>query len=295
MPQPKKSLYARIKGATFDSLRNPPPRVNVLRLSGVIAASNSPLRGGLSLDSLAASIETAFKGRNLKAVALVVNSPGGSPVQSALIARRLRDKATETGVPVVAFCEDVAASGGYWLACAADEIYADENSIVGSIGVISSSFGFQQAIAKLGVERRLYTAGEKKALLDPFLEEDPKDVNRLKAIQKEMHESFKAMVRARRAERLKGAEKTLFSGEFWTGAQALELGLIDGLADLRGELRRRYGEELVLRKIERKKGLLPRPFASSAGLAGGFPAPESWGAGLLAAAEQRLLWSRFGL
>lgn len=292
MPQSKKTFYARIKAATVDPLRSPPPRVNVLRLSGIIADSNSPLRGGLSLNALAAPIETAFKGRNLKAVALAVNSPGGSPVQSALIARRIREKAAEAEVPVIAFCEDVAASGGYWLACAADEIYAEENSIVGSIGVISASFGFQEAIAKLGVERRLYTAGEKKSLLDPFQDADPKDVDRLKGIQKEMHESFKAMVRERRGERLKGAEKTLFSGEFWTGRKALELGLVDGLADLRDELRKRYGEKLQLRKVERKKGLIPRRLGMEASLS--FPEPERWGAGLLAAAEQRALWSRFG-
>lgn len=293
MPQPKKSLLARIRAATVQ----PPPRVNVLRLSGILADTNSPLRGGLSLNSLAGPIELAFKGRNLKAVALAINSPGGSPVQSALVARRLRDKAEETGVPLIAFCEDVAASGGYWLACAADEIYADENSIVGSIGVVSSSFGFQEAIRKLGIERRLYTAGEKKVLLDPFQEADAKDVNRLKGIQKEMHEAFKATVRERRGGRLKGGEQTLFSGEFWTGRKALEHGLIDGLADLRGELRRRYGEEVRLRKIERKKGLIPRRLGMTeeSGAGFGFPEPERWGAGLLAAAEQRALWGRFGL
>ena len=290
MPQQqKKTLIARIRSLTVA----PPPRVNVLRLAGIIADSNSPLRGGLSLNALAGPIEQAFKGRNLKAVALAINSPGGSPVQSALIARRLREKAEEAEVPLIAFCEDVAASGGYWLACAADEIYADENSIVGSIGVVSSSFGFQEAIAKLGIERRLYTAGEKKVLLDPFQEADPKDVERLKGIQKEMHEAFKTLVRERRGGRLKGGEETLFSGAFWTGRTALEHGLIDGLADLRGELRRRYGKELQLRKVERKKGLIPRRLGMEAGFA--FPEPERWGAGLLAAAEQRALWSRFGL
>ena len=287
--QQKKSLIARIRSLTVD----PPPRVNVLRLSGILADSNSPLRGGLSLNALAGPIEQAFKGRNLKAVALAINSPGGSPVQSALIARRLREKAEEAEVPLIAFCEDVAASGGYWLACAADEIYADENSIVGSIGVVSSSFGFQEAIAKLGIERRLYTAGEKKVLLDPFQEADPKDVERLKDIQKEIHEAFKTLVRERRGGRLKGGEKTLFSGAFWTGRTALEHGLVDGLADLRGELGRRYGEKLQPRQVARKKGLIPRRLGMEAGF--GFPEPESWGAGLLAAAEQRALWSRFGL
>jgi len=174
----------------------------------------------------------------------VVNSPGGFPVQSTLIAKRIRDLAQERQVPVLAFCEDVAASGGYWLACAADEIFAQESSVIGSIGVISSGFGFQEAIAKLGIERRLYTAGEKKSLLDPFQPEKPEDVKRLEALQSDIHASFMDLVRSRRGKRLKGDEKDVFSGAFWTGRRALELGLVDGIGDLRTVLRDRFGDKV---------------------------------------------------
>ena len=223
--------------------RRHPPTVAVLRLSGVIGAPVR-FRGGLSLQSLASRIERAFRMRGLEAVALAINSPGGSPVQSALIHQRIRALAEENSRPVFAFAEDVAASGGYWLACAGDEIYANENSLVGSIGVISSGFGFVDLLNKLGVDRRLHTEGDKKSLLDPFAPEKPADVKRLKAIQKDVHESFKALVRNRREGRLKGTERALFSGEFWTGARALELGLIDGIGDMRSVMRERFGERV---------------------------------------------------
>ena len=189
-------------------LRHPPPVVAVVRLAGVIGRMGT-WSGGLSLGGLAPALERAFKFWNLKAVALAVNSPGGSPVQSALIANRIRALAAENSVPVFAFAEDVAASGGYWLACAADEIYADVNSIVGSIGVMSGGFGFVDLIKRIGVERRLHVAGERKALLDPFLDEKPDDVARLEAIQQDIHESFKAMVRQRRGSRLKAREEEI--------------------------------------------------------------------------------------
>ena len=275
----------------------PPPIVSVIRLSGVIG-SLGPLRSGLTLSGLAPVIERAFKLPRLKAVALQINSPGGSPVQSALIAQRIRELAKEKELPVLAFCEDVAASGGYWLACSADEIYADENSIVGSIGVISSGFGFQEAIKRFGVERRVHTAGDKKAMLDPFRDEDPKDVTRLKAIQKDMHASFIETVKARRGERLKGSDKALFSGEFWTGRKALDLGLIDGLGHLRTVLRERYGDKVLLKPVDgarpwwrRRLGLSFAPPGPD-GLGG---LAEGWAGGLLAAAEERALWSRYGL
>jgi signal peptide peptidase SppA len=255
----------------------------------------------MTLAALERNIERAFKLPRLHAVALAVNSPGGSPAQSDLIARRIRDLAEEKGVPVFAFCEDVAASGGYWLACAADEIYAQETSIIGSIGVISSGFGFPALLERFGVERRVYTSGDKKSLLDPFRPEDPKEVERLKAIQKEMHESFKALVRDRRGERLKGKERALFSGEFWTGAKALDLGLIDGLGELRQVMRARYGDKVVLKKVDgqrpwwrRRTGLaIPDLTAADGGLR--LPEPKDWAAGMIAAAEERALWSRFGL
>ena len=269
--------------------RTPPPVVPVIRLSGMISAGG--LRAGLNLAALAGAIERAFAVPDRPAVALAINSPGGSPVQSALIAGRIRQLADEKGVPVLAFCEDVAASGGYWLACAADEIWADASSIVGSIGVVSAGFGFHELIGRWGIERRVHTAGERKALLDPFRPEDPEDVARLKRIQVEIHEQFKAHVRARRGGRLKEGEADLFAGDIWTGARALELGLVDGIGDLRSVLRGRFGEKVRLRAVSTERRWLPRMLRLGAS--------ADWvadaGAGLLAAAEERALWARYGL
>ncbi|MFQ6018732.1 MAG: S49 family peptidase [Kiloniellaceae bacterium] len=290
-------LLARLPVARF---KHPPPVVGVLRLAGVIG-SLGPWRAGMTLAGLDRAIERAFKLPRLQAVALAVNSPGGSPVQSDLIARRLRDLAEEKGVPVFAFCEDVAASGGYWLACAADEIYARETSIIGSIGVITTSFGFPELLQRFGIERRVYTAGPKKSMLDPFRKEDPKEVERLKGIQKEMHESFKAAVRASRGGRLKGGDRALFSGEFWTGKKAVELGLIDGLGELRQVMRARYGEKVALKRVDairpwwRRRLGFAEPDLAGAGFGLRRPGPQDWAAGLIAAAEERALWSRFGL
>lgn len=286
-----------------ENYRNPPPVVSVIRLSGTIGVG-SALRRGLSLAELAGPINRAFKQPRLKAVALAINSPGGAAAQSALIAKRIRDLAKEKDVKVYAFCEDVAASGGYWLACAADEIYAQESSLVGSIGVIASAFGFQEAIKKVGVERRLYTAGENKSLLDPFQPARKKDVDRLKRLQGEIHESFKSYVRARRGDRLKGKEEELFSGEIYAGRKAQEVGLIDGLGDLRAILRERYGERVQLRRVDGEKSWLRRRFGLSqlTGAAGGGAGlgladwrPQDLADGALAAVEERALWSRFGL
>ncbi|MEO3430984.1 S49 family peptidase [Pelagibius sp. CAU 1746] len=270
-------------------------------MSGTIGGFG-PLRSGMSLASLEPLIERAFAQPRLKAVALVINSPGGSPAQSALISKRVRDLAQEKDLPVLAFCEDVAASGGYWLACAADEIFVQPTSIVGSIGVITSGFGFPDLLEKVGVERRVYTAGEHKSTLDPFKPENPEDVARLKALQQELHEVFKEMVRDRRGQRLKAAEEELFSGEFWAGGKAVELGLADSLGDMRQVLRDRFGKRVRLRRIQGPKRLLRRlglgrgrADGGLVGWGGGFPAPEDWAAGLLAAVEERALWSRFGL
>lgn len=276
-----------IIGAMID----PPPTVAVIRLAGVIGGVGG-LRRGLSLDSQAKIIERAFKPRNLQAVALAVNSPGGSPVQSALIAGRIRELAEEKQIPVFAFCEDVAASGGYWLACAGDEIYADVSSIVGSIGVVSGGFGLQGLIEKLGIERRLHTAGDKKAMLDAFQPEKPAEVKHLKEIQGDIHLAFKDMVRVRRGDRLKGADKELFSGAFWTGSKALELGLIDGIGNLRTVMRDRYGKNVKFRLIGARRGLLPQlRFGASGEAAGGV----DWAGQAVAAIEERLIWNRFGL
>jgi serine protease SohB len=270
------------------------PVVSVVRLSGIIG-SIGPFRRGLSLRGVAGQLERAFKPKRLKAVALAVSSPGGSPVQSALIFRRIRQLARKKDVPVLVFIEEVAASGGYWLACAGDEIYADENSIVGSIGVISASFGFTEAIKRLGIERRVHTAGENKAALDPFLPEDPHDITRLKAIQADVHESFKALVRSRRGKKLRAGEDQLFNGDFWTGKRAQELGLIDGLGDLRAVIMDRFGKDVRLVPVGERVGWLRRRI----GMRIEREAPEMLGANfaanLVATLEERFVWSRFGL
>jgi signal peptide peptidase SppA len=273
----------------IERVRNPPPQVAVLRFDGLIG-----MRGprALSLRRFAAAIERAFALRQVKAVALAINSPGGSPAQSSLLYRRIRQLADEKSIPVIAFAEDVAASGGYWLALAADEIFADETSLLGSIGVISASFGFADALRKFGVQRRLYTAGENKSLLDPFLTEDPKGVERLLALQQDMHESFKELVRRRRNVKLRGEESVLFSGEVFTGRRAFELGLIDGIGDLRGVMRQRFGEEVRLRVIEPERRRLS--LLSFFGLPRRPDTLDVFG-DLLARLEERLIWARLGL
>jgi signal peptide peptidase SppA len=265
------------------------PTVSVVRLSGVIGQLGPIRRGGLSLADLAEIIEKAFEMPRAKAVAILVNSPGGSPVQSALIAGRIRALAEEKKLPVYAFCEDIAASGGYWLACAADEIYANGASIVGSIGVISAGFGFPDLLAKLGIERRVYSAGERKAQLDPFRPEDEKDVAHLKLLQQDLHAQFIDYVRLRRGDRLKGSDDDLFSGDFWSGRQALELGLVDGVADLRGKMREVYGEKVRLRVVAPQRGWLQRRF----GLDG--HAPQQWSRDVIGTLDERALWARYGL
>ncbi len=269
------------------------PVVAVIRLNGVIGRLG-PLRSGLTLAGLAGVMEQAFKLKHLKAVAIAVNSPGGSPVQSSLIFKRLRALAEERDVPILAFAEDAAASGGYWLACAGDEIYADSNSIVGSIGVISAGFGFPEMIKRFGVERRVHTAGENKAILDPFEPEKPEDVKRLTAIFGDIHENFIELVRDRRGKRLKGDDKEVFSGAFWTGKQALELGLIDGIGDLRTVLRDRFGKQVRLRVVQPRRSWLKRRLGFRSG--GGMePLGSGWGGDLLASIEERFLWNRLGL
>ena len=273
--------------------RDPPPTVAVLRLAGILGQLG-PVRRGLTLAGLARFIEHAFRMRHLEAVALAINSPGGSPVQAALIARRIRALAEEKGVPVYAFAEDVAASGGYWLALAGDEIYAEESSIIGSIGVVSAGFGFPGLLERIGIERRLHTAGERKAMLDPFLEERADDVERLKTIQRDIHESFERIVRERRGAKLAAAEKELFSGEFWTGRRALELGLIDGIGDMRTIMRERFGERVKLRLVGDGRRWWRGRFGFPAGRREP-PDAGDWVAGALATVEERLLWGRFGL
>jgi len=268
------------------------PIVPVLRLSGVIGGSASIRKGGLSLADMAGSIEKVFEHRGAVAVALAINSPGGSPVQSSLIAKRIRDLAGEKELPVFAFCEDVAASGGYWLACAADEIYADPSSIIGSIGVVSAGFGFPALLEKVGIERRVHTAGENKAILDPFAPENPDDVAHLKGLQAEIHEQFKTHVRAHRGERLDDDEVTLFSGAFWTGERAVSLGLVDGLGDLRTVMREKFGDKVRLPVMTEPKGWLQRRMRMRLSA---LSAPVDWAPNLMGALDERAHWSRFGL
>ena len=262
------------------------PTVGVLRLTGVIGQNSIGRRGGLSLAEQASSIERLFKLPRLNAVALAINSPGGSPVQASLIAGRIRQLADEKEIPVYAFCEDVAASGGYWLACAAEEIYADPASIVGSIGVISAGFGFVDLLEKIGVERRVHTSGDKKGMLDPFFNEKEGDLDRLRDIQEDIHEQFKDYVRNRRESKLIADERVLFSGEFWTGRRAEELGLVDGLGELRNVMREKFGEKVNLRIIGGRKR-----FGISQLLSGRADIADE----VIAAAEERLQWDRFRL
>ena len=262
--------------------------VPVVRLSGVIAGGGG-LRRGISLEGVEPQLKKAFSIRRAKAVALIINSPGGSPVQSALIGQRVRDLARKADVPVLAFCEDVAASGGYWLAASADEIYANAASIIGSIGVVSAGFGFDRAIERLGIDRRVYTAGDQKAILDPFRPESEEDVARLKSLQAEIHQQFIAHIVERRGGKLKGAHEDLFNGAFWTGATAVELGLIDGLGDCRSFVTKRFGEDVDLLSIQPKKKL----FSGFGGLSGSHAAAFVDDA--VEVAIERAHLARFGL
>lgn len=256
-----------------------PPRVAVIRLSGSIG-SGGRMGGGLNDENLAPVIERAFARGHPVAVALVINSPGGSPVQSSLIAARIRRLADGKHIPVHAFVEDVAASGGYWLACAADQIWVDASSIIGSIGVIFASFGFPELMARQGIERRVHTSGKSKSLADPFLPEKPEDVARLMALQDPIHQAFIAHVKARRGSRL--ADADLFNADVWVGAQAVGLGLVDGIAHLVPKMQALYGETVSLVPYGARRPLLRRFGVQIAGAA-------------LAELEDRAQLARFGL
>lgn len=262
------------------------PVIPVVRLQGVIAADQRP--GRLNIASVAPLLKRAFAIKSAPAVAIVVNSPGGSPVQSRLISKRIRDLAEENGKPVLVFVEDAAASGGYFIAVAGDEIIADPSSIVGSIGVIFAGFGFVEALEKLGVERRVHTSGRNKSTLDPFLPEKPEDVERVKALESDIHQVFIDWVKLRRAGKLTLTDDELFTGEFWSGVKGLSLGLVDGIGDLRETLRARFGENIELKPIAPK-----RPFFAFPSF--GLPARADLGADILAAVEDRVFWSRLGL
>lgn len=270
--------------------------VPVVRLSGVIGAV-TPLRPGMSLAGVARILERAFATRNARAVALVINSPGGSPVQSRQIYLRIRQLAAEKKLPVLVFVEDVAASGGYMIACAGDEIFCDPSSILGSIGVVGGTFGFQELIRKIGVERRLYTAGEHKAMLDPFLPENPDDVARVKALQREIHALFIALVKESRGSRLKGADDVLFSGEYWAGESSVSLGLADAIGDLRSTLRARYGDKVLTPVVAPPSGMLSGLLGRKSAGAGALASVEGIASlpdELISALETRAIWAKFG-
>jgi len=270
--------------------------VPVVRLSGLIGAV-TPLRPGMSLAGLARTLERAFAMKHAKAVALVINSPGGSPVQSRQIYLRIRQLATEKKLPVLVFVEDVAASGGYMIACAGDEIFCDPSSIMGSIGVVGGSFGFQELIRKVGVERRLYTAGAHKAMLDPFLPENPDDVARVKALQREIHAIFIALVKQSRGSRLKGADDVLFTGEYWAGETSVSLGLADAIGDLRSTLRARYGDKVRTPVIAPATGLLSGLLGRKSAGAGALSQLDGFTGlpdELISALETRAIWAKFG-
>ena len=289
-------LVDRLKQLVPEKFRPGTAVVPVVRLSGTIGAV-TPLRPGMSLAGVARTLERAFATKNAKAVALVINSPGGSPVQSRQIYLRIRQLAAEKKLPVLVFVEDVAASGGYMIACAGDEIFCDPSSILGSIGVVGGSFGFVELIRKIGVERRLYTAGEHKATLDPFLPENPDDVARVKTLQREIHTIFIGLVKESRGARLKGADDLLFTGEYWAGETSVSLGLADGIGDLRSTLRARFGDKVLTPVIAPASGMLSGLLGRKAAGAGALAAvdgiqtlPDE----LISALETRAIWAKFG-
>ena len=279
------------------------PVVAVVRLHGVITPTPSPLaRGTINLHGIESALTRAFEHDRLQAVALVINSPGGAATQSALVAERIRQLAARAKVPVLAFCEDVAASGGYWLACAADEIYAHATSMVGSIGVVSSGFGLADLLSRVGVERRVHTAGTNKMRLDPFSPEKPEDVAWLEGLQTQLHDQFVNWVSERRGDKLDGEREDLFSGEVWTGAQAVEIGLVDGVGNLRQIVAERFPDAHVMIAEPRRPLLARLGLGGPGGLGGvgrfGLSTGELAADRLMAAVEaleQRATWSRFGL
>jgi signal peptide peptidase SppA len=298
-PEHFKQLFASMRAAVRPLLppmfRGGSAVVPVVRLSGVIGFS-TPLKPGLTLAGIARALERAFTLRKARAVALLINSPGGSAVQSHLIYRRIRALSEEHKRPVIAFAEDVVASGGYMIACAADEIICDASSIVGSIGVVGGSFGFARLLDKVGIERRLYTSGEHKAMLDPFLPEKPEDVEKLKALQREIHQGFIELVKRSRGARLTGPENTLFSGEYWTGSKAVEFGLADGIGELRSTLRARFGDKVETPLISPARGWFGRvqPAIGADGLDGAFRRADI-AEEIISALEARAMWARYGL
>lgn len=274
-----------LEALRIPGFRTPKPVVAVVRLAGVIGSRSTSFQPGIMASALMQPLERAFSMKGAVAVALAINSPGGAPAQSSIIVKRIRALAAEHELPVFAFAEDVAASGGYMLACAADEIFADDTSIVGSIGVISAGFGFPELLKRFGIERRVYTAGESKGMLDPFQPENADEVAHLTELQRDVHDAFKELVRARRAGKLKAPESELFTGAFWTGRRALTLGLIDGIGELTEVMQKRFGEKVRFRPVVARESWLRRRLGIESRIVDG----------ILSAVEERLWWARFGL
>lgn len=286
-----KAFKSRVRAYLPEKYRTPPVVIPVVKLSGVIMQGGN-FNQGLNIGTAAGPLEKAFAYEDAPAIAISINSPGGSPVQSNLIFKRIRQLAKEKDKKVLVFVEDVAASGGYFIAVAGDEIIADPSSIVGSIGVVSAGFGLSKAIEKLGVERRVYTSGKSKSTLDPFMPEKKEDIAHLKKLQEEIHETFIDVVKSRRADVLKEDDETLFNGLFWTGKTALSLGLIDELGDMRSTLKERYGETTKLKLIGAKRGM---SFRRLFGGAIDENMARNLGDGLIGSVENRAHWARFGL
>lgn len=280
--QNKGSIFSYLPFDLFSTTRV----VSILRLQGVIGKVG--MRGGLTLESLNESIEKAFKFPRLSAVCLVINSPGGSPVQSELITKRIMDLAEEKDVPIYSFVEDVAASGGYWMACAANEIYVSKSSIIGSIGVVSSGFGFQEAIKKLGIERRVYTEGKSKSVLDPFEPAKASDIKIVKGIQKKIHEHFMDHVKNRRKGKLTQSDDILFNGEFWAGESAVDFGLVDGIDDVYSFIKNKFGDKVKVEHITAKQSWFKKKLGIEAQFAHAIE-------GLVNKAEESIMAQRFGL
>ncbi len=257
-----------------------------IRLSGVIGSAGR-FKQGIDFSGQQEIIKKAFSFKKSENIAISINSPGGSPVQSHLIHDYIRQLAKKNKKKVIVFAEDVAASGGYLIACAGDEIYANSSSIVGSIGVISASFGFQDAIKKIGIQRRVYTAGKNKSTLDPFKEEKEEDIERIKKLQLELHSDFIEVVKKSRGSKLKDPEKNnTFTGEFWSGTTSMKLGLIDGIGNAEQILRDKFGEEIVIKKLEKQKSFIAKKLSSSV---------DNQIDNIASVIEERAMWQKFGL
>ena len=260
------------------------PIIACVSLNGVIG-KDSKFSSGINFDNVSPILKRAFNTKKVKAVAITINSPGGSPVQSELIYNYIRELSVEKKIPVYTFAQDVAASGGYWLLLSGDEVYAHNSSIIGSIGVIFSGFGFVDLIKKIGVERRIYTEGKNKAILDPFLPEENENIEILKDAQRDIYEGFKDLVKSRRVAKLKESEEKLFTGAFWSGKKSAELGLVDGICDMRSKMKEKFGDKIEIKKITIKKGLLKSFFSEKSPLVDG----------LFSKLEERISFNKFGL